>query len=96
LRQQIMATAQARESNLQKVSDFLSLPNAETAMRAAHVDPTQVKTAMATLSDQELAQLAARADKAQAQFAAGNVSDRDLLFIIAGIAVLVLIIVAVR
>jgi hypothetical protein len=60
------------------------------------MDTQQVKTAVSTLSDQELAQLAARADKAQADFAAGTLSERDLILIILGIAVLVLIIVAVR
>jgi hypothetical protein len=60
------------------------------------MDPQQVKTAVSTLNDQELAQLAARADKAQADFSAGNLSERDLILIILGIAVLVLIIVAVR
>jgi hypothetical protein len=40
--------------------------------------------------------LAARADKAQADFYAGNLTERDLILIILGIAVLVLIIVAVR
>jgi hypothetical protein len=48
------------------------------------------------LSDQELAQLSAKADKAQSDFAAGNLNDRDLILIILGIAILVLIIVAVR
>jgi len=60
------------------------------------VDPRQVTTAVSTLNDQELSQLAARADKAQADFAAGNLSERDLILIILGIAILVLIIVAVR
>jgi hypothetical protein len=48
------------------------------------------------LSDAELAQLAQRANTAQADFAAGTLSDRDLLLILVGIAVIVLIIVAVR
>ncbi len=60
------------------------------------MDPQQVKTAVSTLSDQELAQLSAKADKAQCDFAAGNLNDRDLILIILGIAILVLIIVAVR
>jgi CHASE3 domain sensor protein len=60
------------------------------------MDPRQVTTAVSTLNDQELSQLAARADKAQADFAAGNLSERDLILIILGIAILVLIIVAVR
>jgi hypothetical protein len=65
-------------------------------MNSAKMDPQQVQTAISTLNDQELAQLAARADKAQADFSAGNLSERDLILIILGIAVLVLIIVAVR
>jgi hypothetical protein len=60
------------------------------------MDPQQVKTAASTLNDQELSQLAARADKAQADFAAGSLSQRDLILIILGVAVLILIIVAVR
>jgi hypothetical protein len=51
---------------------------------------------VSNLNDAELAQLAARAEKAQANFAAGDLSDRDLIFIILAIAVIVLIIVAVR
>ena len=69
---------------------------AEKALQSAHVDPTQVKQAVSSLSDQELAQLASRAQKAQADFAAGSLSERDLLIILIGIAVIILIIVAVR
>jgi hypothetical protein len=43
-----------------------------------------------------LAQLAARASLAQNDFAAGRISDRDLLIILVGVAVLILIIVAVH
>jgi hypothetical protein len=60
------------------------------------MDPEQVKTAVASLSDAELAQLASRANQGQADFAAGNMSDHDLLIIVVCIAALVLIIVAVR
>jgi hypothetical protein len=69
---------------------------AEKAMKSGQVNPEQVRAAVSTLSDQDLAQLSARAQKAQVDFAAGNLTDRDLILIILGIAVLVLIIVAVR
>ena len=72
------------------------LKAAAKALKSAKMYTQQVKTAVSTLNDQELAQLAARADKAQADFAAGNLTERDLILIILGIAVLVLIIVAVR
>jgi len=96
LQKQVVSASQTRENNLQTVQKFLSTPTAEKAMKGAKMDPQQVKTAVSTLSDQELAQLSAKADKAQSDFAAGNLNDRDLILIILGIAILVLIIVAVR
>jgi hypothetical protein len=96
LQKQAVAASQVRQNNLETVQRFLSTSSAEKAMKSAKMDPQQVKTAVSTLSDQDLAQLAARADKAQADFAAGNLSERDLVLIILGVAVLILIIVAVR
>jgi len=96
LQNAMMAVTEARQGNVETICQFLSAPSAEKALKAAHLDPTQVKQAASGLSDQELAQLASRAQRAQADFAAGNLSDRDLLIILIGIAVVILIIVAVR
>ena len=96
LQKEAVAASQVRQHNLDSVQRLLSTPVAEKALKSAKMDTQQVKTAVSTLSDQELAQLAAKADKAQADFAAGTLSERDLILIILGIAVLVLIIVAVR
>ncbi len=96
LQKQAVAASQVRQKNVETVQHFLSTPAAEKALKSAKMDPQQVKTAVSTLSDHDLAQLAARADRAQADFAAGRLSERDLIWIILGIAVLVLIIVAVR
>ena len=96
LQKEMVAASQARQRNLETVKQFLSTPTAEKAMRSAHVNAQQVRTAVSTLNDQELAQIAAKASKAQADFAAGSLSDRDLILIILAIAALVLIIVAVR
>jgi hypothetical protein len=96
LQKEMVGATQAREHNLQTVERFLSTPTAEKALKSAQINPQQVRTAVSTLNEHELAELAARADKAQADFAAGNLTDRDLILIILGIAVLVLIIVAVR
>ena len=96
LQKEAVAASQVRQHNLDSVQRLLSTPAAEKALKSAKMDTQQVKTAVSTLKDQELAQLAARADKAQADFAAGTLSERDLILIILGIAVLVLIIVAVR
>jgi len=96
LQKEAVAASQVRQHNLDSVQRLLSTPAAKKALKSAKMDTQQVKTAVSTLNDQELAQLAARADKAQADFAAGTLSERDLILIILGIAVLVLIIVAVR
>jgi hypothetical protein len=65
-------------------------------LKTARIDPAQITAAVSTLSDGELAQLASRADKLQNDFAAGQLSNRDLLLILVGLAVVILIIVAVR
>ena len=96
LRQQVLDATRARAANIETVKEFVSSPDAQQALRIAHMDPKQVQAAVSTLSDAEVAQLAARAAKAKLDFAAGDLSDRDLLFIILGIAALILIIVAVR
>jgi hypothetical protein len=96
LQKEAVAVSQVRQHNLETVQQLLSTPTAEKAMKSAQMDPQQVKNAVSTLDDQELAQLAARADRAQADFAAGSLSERDLVLIILGVAVLILIIVAVR
>src|ERR1700681_1658530 len=96
LQKEGVAASRVRQHNLDTVQHLLSSPAAEKALKSAKMDPQQVKIAVSTLNDQELAQLAARADKAQADFYAGALSERDLILIILGIAVLVLIIVAVR
>lgn len=96
LQKAVVTASQIRQSNLDTVRGFLSTPTAEKAMKSAQIDPQQVKTAVSTLDDQELAQIAARASKAQTDFAAGDLRERDLVWIILAIAVLILIIVAVR
>jgi len=88
--------SQARQKNLDALNQFFSSDKAQKALKSAHMNPQQVKTAVAGLSDDELSQLASKANKAQADFAAGNIDDRDLLIILVAIAALILIIVAVH
>jgi hypothetical protein len=96
IQNQMVTATQERQHNADAVRQFLSSPKAEKALKSARIDPEQVKTAVSTLSDAELAQLASRAGKAQADFAAGTLSDRDLILIILAVAILVLLIVALR
>src|SRR5215472_7942002 len=96
LQKEMVASTQTRQHNLETVRQFLSSQSAQNALKSAHIDAGQVRTAVSTLSDEELTRLACRADKAQADFAAGRLEDRDLLIIIVAIAALALLIVAVR
>jgi CHASE3 domain sensor protein len=91
-----LAATRARQQNVEAVTHFLSSPKAKQVLQSARVNPTQMKTAVSSLSDAEVAQLASRVEKAQADFAAGNLSNRDLLIIVLGIVALILIIIAVR
>ena len=72
LQKAILAISETREHNRDTLRHLLSTPEAKEAMRSAGVDPQQVTTAIAQLSDKELADLAARADQAQADFVAGH------------------------
>jgi hypothetical protein len=96
LHKAVVDATRTRDQNLASLNSYFSSDRARSALKSAHMDPEQVKTAVASLSDAELAQLASQANKSQADFAAGNLNDRDLLIILVAIAALILIIVAVR
>jgi hypothetical protein len=96
LQKEAVSATQSRQQNIDALTNALSTPKVEKAMKAAQINPAQVKTAVSTLSDSELAELAARTNKAEHDFAAGRMADRDLLLILVAIAALILIIVAVR
>ncbi len=91
---ELVAATERRTQNRQKVDELFSSEAAERALRGAGMDPGQVRTAVATLSDAELAQLAARSDKLREDFAAGRLSNREILIIIVVLAAVILIIVA--
>ena len=92
----LVNAAQTRQKNLEKTMRLFSSDAAQKALESAQMDPAQITAAVSTLSDAELTRLASRADKLDQDFAAGRLSDRDLLFIVLGIAALILIIIAAR
>ena len=96
LQQAAVKASTVRQQNREDVQNFVSSETAQKALKSAHMNPEQVKTAVSTLDDAELAQLATRVHKTQADFAAGSLSDRDLIIILVAVAALILIIVAVR
>ncbi len=97
LQKAVQTAADARQRNIETITGFVcSTRNAQKALASVGIDPAQVKVAVSALSDEELARLAERAQKAQTDFAAGRMSDRDLLWILIGLAALILIIIAAR
>jgi len=96
LQQRLESATAARQRNIETLNTLLSSPTAERAMQQAHVTPTQVKTAIPTLSDEELSNLATRAADAQMKFAAGSFSNHDLLIIIVVILIVIVVIAAVH
>jgi len=96
LQQELEASSEVRQHNIETVQNFLSSPIGQRAMQETHTTPTQVKTAIPTLTDEELASLATRVSDAQMKFSAGAFGNRELLIIAVAILVLILVIVAVR
>lgn len=95
LQQQLQTQSATRQKDIVAVTNFFSTPLARHAMKMEHVDPSQVKTAIPTLSDSELASLSSRANQAQQQFAAGNLSESQMLLLIV-VLLIVVILVAVH
>jgi hypothetical protein len=87
LQQQVESTSQTRQQNIQTINNLLNTPIAEQAMRNAHFDPVQVRTAVPTLSDQELVNLATRAADVQQKISGG--------FLGAGLTTLLIIVLIV-
>ncbi|HZP05008.1 MAG TPA: hypothetical protein VFB43_08920 [Terracidiphilus sp.] len=93
LQQQVESASHTRQQNIKTITDLLNTPIAERAMRDAHYDPIQVKTAVPTLSDQELASLAVRATDVQ-QKISGGVLGFGLITLLV-IALIIIIVVAI-
>lgn len=91
LQQQVENVSAVRQKNIATVTDFLSGDVANRAMRDAHIDPVQVRTAIPTLSDQELANLASRSADAQQRFSAGFLGLGTLVLIIVLVAVIIIV-----
>jgi hypothetical protein len=94
LEQRLQSSSATRQQEIKTLTGFLSSPAAERAMKDAHVNPVQVRTAIPTLSDEELSSLATRAADGQQKFSAGSWSNDQLIILILIIA-LVIVIVAV-
>src|SRR5688572_16714228 len=96
IQRDIAAASSARQRNLSQLQSFFSSPQAQGAMKSVHIPYQEINSAVQQLSNDDLARLSVRAEKAQMDFAAGALTQRDLIYILIGIAALILIIVAVR
>ncbi len=96
LRKDLQEASAAREKNLARLDNLFSSEQGQKALETAHFSFEQVDKAVRSLNDDDLARLSARAQHAQNDFAAGSLSNRDLIWILVGVAVIILIIVAVR
>lgn len=96
LQKDVQSVAASRQKSIETLDRTLSSEQGRKALETVHVSYEQVQKAVSTLDDADLARLSARAQAAQTDFAAGRISDRDLLLILVGVAVIILIIVAVR
>src|ERR1700688_5312584 len=71
----------ARQQHVQQLGGFLSSKEAQQALKSAHMDGQEVKTAVQQLDDEDLARLSARAEKAQREVEAGNSFHLDLVIV---------------
>jgi hypothetical protein len=92
----VAASSSTRQKNQAQLENFVSSPQAQEALKSAHLDANRVKNAIPNLNNEEMAELSGRSEKAQEDFAAGRMSDRDLIIILLAVVALILIIVAVR
>lgn len=95
LQQRVQTQSATRQQNIQTVTRFFSTPLAQRAMRTEHINHSQVKKAIPTLSDSELASLSSQANQAQQQFSAGELSTNQMLLLIV-VLLIVVILVAVH
>ena len=96
LQKDVQDAATTRERNVAQLDDLFSSEQGQKALQTASVSYQQVQKAVRSLSDEDLARFAARAQNARNDFAAGNITTTDLLWIVLGVLVVIVIIVAVR
>jgi hypothetical protein len=93
LQQQVQSATHTRQENIETINKLLSSPVAERAMRNAHYDPVQVRTAVPTLTDQELANLATRSADVQQKISAGGLGFGLTTLLI--VVLIIIIVVAI-
>lgn len=96
LQKDVQDASARRARNVAQLDDLFASEQGQKALQTAHASYEQVQKAVRSLSDEDLARFATRAQSAQNDFAAGNINTTDLLWIVLGVLVVILIVVAVR
>jgi hypothetical protein len=92
LHEKARATSQERAKNIADIERVLSYPAAAQALQKANVNPEQMRTAVATLSDDELARLSDRARASEKDVQGGLIVG---ILALIGLIVVILIVIAV-
>lgn len=96
LQKDVQDATATRERNVAQLDDLFSSEQGQKALQTARISYQQVQKAVRSLSDEDVARFATRAQNARNDFAAGNITTTDLLWIVLGVLVVIVIIVAVR
>lgn len=92
LHEKARAASQERAKNIADIERVLSYPAAAQALQKASVNPEQMRTAVATLSDDELARLSDRARASEKDVQGGLIVG---ILALIGLVVVILIVIAV-
>lgn len=89
---QMRSAASTRAKNLEDIQRVLSYPAAQAALKKSRVNPEQMRTAVATLSDDELARLSDRARASEKDVEAGLVVG---ILALIGLIVVIIVVVSI-
>lgn len=96
LHQRAVSAADGREANLARLDRFFSEGRVQQALHSAKLDGTEVRHAVALLSDEELGRMVSRSDKIQSDLTAGALSNQELTYIVIALATAVLVLIIVK
>ena len=94
LNEDVKSATQARQANIVTVQRLLATDQAQEMLRVANVDTVKAQKSVSLLSDSELNQLAERATQVEADLAAGLTRGQQSLLILAGVAVVIILVIA--
>jgi len=95
IQHQLLESVAQRNKNVETLNQFFGSELGTKALKGAGLSSSEVKNAVAQLSDDDLSRLSAKANLAQQDFAAGSLTNQQLTYIIIALATAVIILVIV-